>query len=134
MTTDGNKKLLEGIFAELAKGNGAPFRAAMADDFHWSIIGTTSWSRTFSGKRAVEQELLAPLLAQFQNRYTNTADRILADGDHVVIQCRGRVTTVRGEAYNNTYCWVIRMAGGKMRELTEYCDTALIERVLAPLA
>jgi uncharacterized protein len=133
MTADENKKLFETIFAELARGNGAPFRAAMADDFCWSIIGTTSWSRVFRGTRAVEQELLRPLLAQFKDRYTNTAERILADGDYVVIQCRGRVTTVRGEPYNNTYCWVIRMADGKMRELTEYCDTALIEAALAPL-
>lgn len=132
MTPDENRKLFETIFAELAKGNGAPFRVAMADDFCWSIIGSTSWSRVFRGKQAVEQDLLRPLLAQFKDRYTNTADRILVDGDHVVIQCRGRVTTVRGEPYNNTYCWVIRMADGKMRELTEYCDTALIDAVLAP--
>jgi ketosteroid isomerase-like protein len=134
MTTDTNRKLVETIFAELATGNGAPFRAAMADDFCWSIIGSTSWSRTFQGRLAVEQELLRPLLAQFKDRYTNTADRILADGDHVVVQCRGRVTTVRDKPYNNTYCWVIRMADGKIRELTEYCDTALIETALAPLA
>jgi ketosteroid isomerase-like protein len=133
MTIAANRKLFETIFAELSKGNGAPFLAAMADDFCWSIIGTTSWSRAFRGKRAVEQELLRPLLAQFKDRYTNTAERILADGDHVVIQCRGRVTTVRGLPYNNTYCWVIRMADGKMRDMTEYCDTALIETALAPL-
>jgi uncharacterized protein len=95
MTPHHNKAIMEGICAELAKGNGTPFREAMADDFTWSIIG-------------------------------NTAERILADGEHVVIQCRGRVTTVSGKPYNNTYCWVIRMADGKMKELTEYCDTALI--------
>jgi ketosteroid isomerase-like protein len=134
MRTDANRALVTGIFAELAKGNGAPFLAAMADEFCWVIIGSTSWSRTFRGKRAVEQDLLRPLLAQFKDRYTNTAERILADGDHVVVQCRGRVMTVRDEPYNNTYCWVMRMSDGQIRELTEYCDTALIERALAPLA
>jgi ketosteroid isomerase-like protein len=112
MAPEESRKLFETIFAELAKGNGAPFRAAMDDDFIRSTIGSTSWSRVFRGKKAVEQELLRPLLSQFEDLYTNTAERILVDGE----QCRGRVTTVRGEPYNNTYCLVIRVAEGKMRE------------------
>jgi uncharacterized protein len=40
------------------------------------------------------------------------------------------VTTKNGKPYNNEYCYVIRLAGGQMRELTEYLDTALVERVL----
>ena len=40
--------------------------------------------------------------------------------------------TVRGEAYDNTYCYVCRFENGRLRELTEYMDTALVEAVLAP--
>ena len=40
---------------------------------------------------------------------------------------------MRGDDYDNHYCYVIRFdAAGRMRELTEYMDTALCERVLAP--
>jgi uncharacterized protein len=39
---------------------------------------------------------------------------------------------VSGKRYANTYCFVIRMAEGQLRELTEYMDTALVERVLEP--
>jgi ketosteroid isomerase-like protein len=49
----------------------------------------------------------------------------------VVIQCHGRVTTKTGKPYNNTYCYVCRMADGKMRELTEYLDTELVATALA---
>ena len=45
-------------------------------------------------------------------------------------ECRGEVMTRKRKAYNNSYCYVIRLAGGQMRELTEYLDTALVERVL----
>ena len=34
---------------------------------------------------------------------------------------------MRGEDYNNSYCFVIRMRGGKLVELREYMDTALAE-------
>ena len=132
MSETDNKRLLQDIFYELAKGNGQPFVEAMADDFCWTITGTTKWSRTYRGKHAVRTELLRPLFSQFADKYRNTATRILADGEHVVVECTGKVTTRAGEAYNNTYCYVIRMADGQLTELTEYLDTALVNAVLAP--
>jgi uncharacterized protein len=132
MSATDNKRVMQEIFAELAKGNGMPFVDAMADDFTWKLLGTTKWSRSYVGKQAVRRELMAPLFAQFADRYTNTAHRILADGDFVVVECEGRVTTKAGKPYNNSYCYVVRMADGKMQELTEYLDTALVEAVLAP--
>jgi ketosteroid isomerase-like protein len=130
MDTTGNKAILHAIFDELAKGNGRPFVDAMADDFVWTLTGSSRWSKTFRGKRAVRTQLLAPLFAQFVGVYTNTAARIHADGDYVIVECRGDVTTKEGKPYRNHYCYVVRMAGGKMQEITEYMDTALVDAVL----
>ncbi len=130
--TASNKLYMQHIFAELAKGNRKPFADAMAEDFSWTITGSTAWSRTYRGKAAVRTELIEPLFAQFSGHYRNSAQRFIADEDFVVVQCRGEVTTKKGDAYNNSYCYVVRLAGGKMRELTEYLDTALVERVLDP--
>jgi ketosteroid isomerase-like protein len=33
------------------------------------------------------------------------------------------------EPYNNSYCHVMRLESGQMRELTEYLDTLLVERL-----
>lgn len=131
MSATENKQIMQDVFSELAKGNGKPFVDSMAEDFCWILTGTTRWSKTYRGKEAVRKELLAPLFAQFADRYTNTAQRILADGEYVVVECRGRVTTKAGKPYHNAYCYVIRMAGGKMEELTDYLDTALVESALA---
>ena len=46
----------------------------------------------------------------------------------------GDAITVSGERYANTYCLVIRIADGQLREMTEYIDTALVDRVLRPPA
>ena len=132
MRADENKAIVASIFAELAKGNGKPFVDAMAEDFTWNLTGTTKWSRTYRGKQAVRRDLLAPLFAQFSTPYTNTARRILADEDYVVVECQGKVTTKAGKAYNNSYCYIIRMQDGTMHELTEYLDTALVEAALTP--
>jgi ketosteroid isomerase-like protein len=128
--TASNKMFMRHIFAELAKGNRKPFAEAMAEDFCWTITGSTAWSRTYRGKAAVRAELLDPLFAQFADAYSNSAQRFIAEQDYVVVQCRGKVTTTKGQPYHNSYCYVVRLAGSKMRELTEYMDTALAERVL----
>jgi ketosteroid isomerase-like protein len=134
MTATENKELLGAVFSELARGNTTPFRDAMADDVRWTVTGTTEWSGTYHGKQAVLAELMAPLFAQFADRYTGTADRFIAEGDHVVVEFRGRVTTNAGTAYNNTYCYVCRLADGELQELTEYFDTELVATALAPPA
>lgn len=125
-----NKQIVQEVFAELSNGNGKPFVDVMADDFCWTITGTTKWSKTYRGKQAVLSDLMKPLFAQFADQYTNTARRIIAEDDYVVVECRGRVTTKAGKPYNNEYCYVIRMADGKMCELTEYFDTELVTAAL----
>ena len=125
-----NKQLMQNIFSELSKGNGKPFVESLADDFCWTITGSTKWSRTYRGKQAVLNELLKPLFAQFADQYTNTAHRFIAEDDYVVVECRGRFTTKAGAPYNNTYCWICRIADGKLQELTEYMDTELVTAAL----
>jgi len=126
-----NKRLMQEIFAGLAKGDGKPFRDGLAEDVRWTLAGTTKWSGTYEGKQAVLDTLLRPLFAQFADQYTNTAHRFIAEGEYVVVECRGRVTTKSGKPYHNSYCWVCRIADGKLKELTEYMDTALVEAALA---
>lgn len=127
-----NRQLVATAMKALADGDGGPFLALMADDFSWVIEGSTLWSGTYRGKADVSERLLGPLFGQFATRYRNTAELILADGDHVVVQCRGEAQTRSGKRYDNSYCYVIRMRDGKMAELREYLDTALVEAALEP--
>jgi len=130
-----NKRLVEDVFAELADGNGRPFMDLLGDDVRWTVMGTGEWSRTYEGKPAVVGELMRPLFAQFADTYRNRASLILADGDHVVVECQGQVMTKSGKPYNQRYCYVCRMSDRKIRELTEYLDTELVSSALEiPLA
>ena len=127
-----NKALVQEVFDELARGNGRPFVDLLAEDVCWSIIGTTDWSGSWEGKASVRAKLLDPLFDQFATTYRNRPVRLIAEDDYVVIECRGDVVTNRGRPYRNTYCYVCRLDDGKVRELTEYCDTELLTKALTP--
>ena len=135
MTPAENKRLLRAAFDGLADADATAFLDLMAEDFTWIVEGQSKWSLRFEGKAAVQRDLIRPLFANFATPYRNHAEEFIAEGDRVVVLCRGEVTTKAGEDYNNSYCFVIRMRDGKMVELREYMDTALAERVLElPLA
>ena len=132
MSAAENKQLMQRVFAELSDGNGQPFMDALADDARWTVIGTSRWSRSYEGKRAIAEELMRPLFRQFADRYTARAVRIVAEDDVVVVEARGQVNTKSGRPYNQTYCYVFQLADGRVRELTEYLDTELVNAALDP--
>ncbi|WP_040869905.1 nuclear transport factor 2 family protein [Nocardia exalbida] len=129
MTAIENKKLLADIFEQMSSGNTRALSDAMADDFRWVFPGDWSWSGTWEPKSAVLERLLRPLMTQFTG-YRLAAETIIAEGDRVVVRARAEGVTTRGENYDQTYCFVFQVADGKLREVVEYCNTALVERVL----
>lgn len=131
MSATENKQLLQQIFAGLAENNARLFVASMAEDFRWTVTGTTKWSRTYSGKKAVLGELFAVLSSKMAGPIRTLPDRIIAEGDYVVVQAHGDNVTKSGKAYNNRYCFVFRVADGKLKEVTEYLDTELVTAALS---
>ncbi len=121
-----NKQFISNMFAELSKGNGDAFLNALADDVSFTIIGSTKYSGTFKGKQELINKLLAPLNAQVEGGMAITPDNLIADGDFVAMQARGKALSKNGRRYDNTYCHVFRFANGKVQEVTEYLDTELV--------
>lgn len=129
-----NRRLIEGIFAELEGGNRRPFVDALADDVSWTTPGKSVWSQTFAGKTAVLDELLGWVRAQLVESIRLKVRRVLADDDRVVVEATGQAATKKGKPYANEYCFIFRIAGGKVAEVTEYCDTDLACSALEPPA
>ena len=125
-----NKQLMQEIFAGLSEGNSRPFVESMADGFRWTVTGTTKWSKTYEGKQAVLTELFAQLRTRIDGSIRTTAQRFIAEGECVVVEAHGNNTTKKGKPYNNNYCFVFRISGGKLEELTEYLDTELVTEAL----
>jgi uncharacterized protein len=133
--TASNKKLIQEIFA--AAGNPDPavrdralFVASLADDAIWTVTGQYSWSRTFTGKPSILNDLHGHVRTRLAERTRTIAHRFIADGDHVAVEAKGDNVTREGGRYDNDYCLVFRLEGGRIKEIREYCDSILTEKAL----
>ena len=129
MSAAENKKFIQRVYAELSRGVTESFIENLAENIRWTVIGTTKFSGTITGKPDVIDKLFNRVESQLGGPTIATIKNIVAEGDYVVVESSGEVTTKTGKPYNNTYCEIYRFSNGKIQEVTVYLDTALVEAV-----
>lgn len=129
MSTAKNKRSIQQVYAELSQGRAEHLIEKMAEDIRWTVIGTTKFSGTLTGKQNVIDNLFSRVASELDGPTEVTIKNIIAEGDHVVVESSGQARTRSGRTYNNTYCEIYRFSNGKIEEVTLYLDTALIEEV-----
>jgi len=127
-----NKNIVLNFYEAGARGDMDTCFALLSDDIVWTNIGSSRFSGTYSGKQVLTEQLLGPLFGQLKAGIASKIERLVAEGDIVVAQTSGTAETLDGTPYNNTYCQVIRIENGKIAEVTEYFDTALVDAVFGP--
>ncbi len=127
-----NKKLVQQIYTDAANRGGTTFVDNLAEDVTWVVMGQYSWSGIYAGKEAITNGLLGHLRTLLTERTRTVAFNFVAEGEYVVVEAKGDNVTKAGARYDNEYCMVWRLENGKVKQVKEYCDSALIERVLGP--
>jgi ketosteroid isomerase-like protein len=124
------KQAMHAAIEKLNAGDSKPYLDLLSADIRFTVTGSTRWSGLYSGKKDLLKRLLGPINALFEQPYRLIVESIVSEGEQLVVQMRGEITTKRGEPYNNRYCWVCRVRDGQICELTEYADTELFTKVL----
>jgi len=132
MSAEANKKLVQQIYADSASRSGTTFADHLADDASWVVTGQYSWSHEFKGRDAIQNGLMGHFRSFFAERPRTVAFNFIAEGEYVVVEARGDNVTRAGLRYDNQYCMVWRIEHGKIKQIKEYCDSTLVERVLGP--
>ena len=132
MSAEANKKLVQQVYTDSANRSGTTFADNLAEDAVWIVTGQYSWSNEFRGRDAIQNGLMGHFRSFFTVRPRTVAFNFIAEGDHVVVEARGDNVTKAGLRYDNQYCMVWRIENGKIKQIKEYCDSTLVERVLGP--
>jgi ketosteroid isomerase-like protein len=79
------------------------------------------------------ERAIQPIGARLSQPIRPTAVRIITEGNTVVVLWDGHTVAKDGLAYDNRYCWIMRMEHGKVKEAVAFFDSAtltdLLERV-----
>jgi len=114
-------------FDHIADGNAEAAFALCTDDVAYNLKGTTPVSGTYRGHDAIFNDFFGPWGKQIDGHITLSVDEIIGDGDRVVVLSQGKSMTTLGKPYNNEYAFVFGVRDGKICEIIEYLDTALVE-------
>lgn len=83
-----NKDLIRQMWEAFTAGDRQKFFAVMADEFKFTVMGTTSLSLVTHGREEMIDRVLTPLAAALDGEMTVAIDNIIAEGDWVVMQSR----------------------------------------------
>jgi uncharacterized protein len=122
---EANRAVIRRAFQAWQDGT-APIADVFAPDMVWRIEGHSAASREYSDRQAFVDEVLAPFGARFAagERFRPVRIRsVLADGDTVVVVWDGRGVANDGLPYENSYAWIMRMAGGLVVDGTAFYDS-----------
>jgi ketosteroid isomerase-like protein len=129
-----NIKLAERFYQSLERGDFEALADLHHDDVIFNLVGSTPVSGRWEGKAECFGPLVAdgvvgkldPETVQFSRQW-----RIMsADEDCVVGLMRGGGMAKNGHEYLQTYCQIMTIRDGKIAELHEFFDTALVELAL----
>lgn len=129
-----NVALIERYYQCLHDGDFETLAALHADDVAFNMLGSTPVSGRWEGR----QECFGPLVADAVLGKLRPGEyqfgkiwRIMCADDHSVVGImQGGGPGLNGEIYDQTYCQVFNIREGKISELHEFYDTALVELVL----
>jgi ketosteroid isomerase-like protein len=125
------KEVVSSLFAKWEAGDSSRFFASLADEVVWTAIGSTPISGVSRSKKEYLEKTYLPLQTIFAGPTSCKVKRLVAEGDLAVVEWHGETPLAKGGVYANDYCWVIRVTGSKLSEVTGYFDTAVVNSLFA---
>lgn len=125
-----NAQTVIAAFRPWEHGDSGPFFALVADDVRWEVTGSSAVSGVYESKQALAtgafgrltEKLSGPLVAQLVD--------VIAVDDDVVLRFTSSAPTYSDLVYDQSYCFVMKMSGGRITEIVAYIDTAILDAVL----
>ena len=131
MSVEANKQMVTSTWQAFVKGDLKTAFANMSDEVSWLIPGNLNdLSGLHKGKSAI-LEFARNAARTFPNGLQSQINRVYGDGDTVAIELTNRGKLANGRDYENEYCVVCELEGGKIRRVREYVDTQKAKELMS---
>ncbi|KAJ3542792.1 hypothetical protein NM208_g400 [Fusarium decemcellulare] len=127
------KEELEAIFATDPLTNGGPFWSRVADNVEWTVMGSSPGCGHYTNLKDLRANTIEKLMKFLQGPPQIKMVNVFFGGEHyewTTMELEARGVLKSGEEYHNHYALVIKWnEEGKVIQVRDYLDTALIERI-----
>jgi len=127
--TELRRNLITAAFDDWEKGDNSDLFKLIDDDVVWRLAGSCPGGGTFHGKNEFLANSARPLHARLARSPVPEVDRIVADGDVVVVEWHGSGESRGGKPYEQSYCWIFQFEDDRIVAITSYLDTLAVARV-----
>ena len=129
--SDSNRSVVLRFIEAMSAGDTDTAKACLAPDAQTVAKGYGK----FAGVREYPTIVgtIAALKTLVPDGLQPTIVSVTAESERVVVEFEGRATTCEGTPYNNQYCMVFTLAGGRIKQVNEYFCTIHADEVLWPL-
>ncbi|MEY4511772.1 MAG: hypothetical protein RLZZ450_3894 [Pseudomonadota bacterium] len=117
------------VWSAFATRDAALVRAVLTDDVEWIAPADNATALALHGHHhMVGPEPIVDFLTRsfgtlFVSDVSSEVSHCFVDGHTVVFERRIRATLANGRRYDNDYCFILEMAGTRVRRIREYMDT-----------
>jgi hypothetical protein len=129
MTSPDSKTVLTRYVEAVQAGDAGTIRDVFAADATWQLDGELPISGTWRGRDAILNDFLGTAMSYYQpGSVSLEITRIVAEGEHAVMEWTSRARTTRGESYENHCIGVFTVRDGRIVRVREYMDTLYAHR------
>jgi ketosteroid isomerase-like protein len=126
-----NKRIALEFLTAMSEGDADAMTNCLADD----AVTITKGFGKVSGRR--DRKTMLATTAAFKELvptgFRPKVEKLVAEGDTVVLEFEGNAVLSNGKPYCNQYVFVFTFAEGKIRQLNEYFCTVLADELILPL-
>jgi ketosteroid isomerase-like protein len=116
------------LYENLSTGKTSVFFDSVADDVHWTVMGTHPLAGVYNSKADFLKHTFERLSRVLKGGVILNVTHIFVSGDIAVVEMTSTSTTLDGKLWPNTYCWITRFVDGLIVEVRAYLDSVLVQQ------
>jgi uncharacterized protein len=132
MTPITPKQVVQRYLDALLDGDIDTIRDSFAEDATWTIYGDLPIAGPWEGRDRIVDDFLSTVGGTLFEAGTQSFEfpTLIAEGNTVALEWRVRARTARGAEYDNAYCGIFTVGGGRISAVREYLDSGYAARTL----
>jgi ketosteroid isomerase-like protein len=131
MTAEQNAEVVRKTWQDLIGGRLEAALVNMSDEVSWLIPGNVpNVSGLKRGKEEV-RKFVSGIGQAFPQGLQSEIRKTHVAGDTVIVELTNRGKAFNGKDYENEYCFVFELEGGKIRRIREYVDMHEVVQTLS---